>query len=295
MSPKSFKRLKPYLFLLPALFFLAVFTYFPILNAFKTSLFKLNLDFPKGEFAWFENYRILLASSTFRQVISNSLFYSFSTIIIGFTLSLFLAIQLDKNIKLKGFYKVILFYPTMIPMAAAALIWMWIFMPMYGVLDYYLGKLGFASHNWLNDPNLALGCLVVVGVWKRLGYYVLFFLAGLQNIPSSLNEAATIDGANPVQRFFVITLPMISSFSFFVFITSIIDSLQAVDQVYIMTQGGPFESTNLLVYYIYENGFKYWNRGLGSAMTSVLTIFLLIVTVVIFKTVGKKVYYESER
>lgn len=288
------KRMKPYLFLLPALFFLTIFTYYPILNAFKTSLFKLNMDYPKGEFAWFENYRVLFSSSTFWQVIKNSLVYSFSTIVIGFSLSLFLAVQLNKKIKGKAFYKVSLFYPTMIPMAAAALIWMWIFMPMYGVLDHYLGLLGFDSHNWLNDPDLALGSMVVVGVWKRLGYYVLFFLAGLQNIPKSMDEAATIDGANPIQRFFVVTLPMLSSYSFFVFITSIIDSLQAVDQVYIMTQGGPFESTNLLVYYIYENGFKYWNRGLGSAMTTVLTVFLLIATVIIFKTIGKKVYYESE-
>jgi sn-glycerol 3-phosphate transport system permease protein len=293
MSP-NIKRMKPYLFLLPALFFLAIFTYYPILNAFKTSLFKLNMDFPKGEFAWFENYRVLFTSNTFWQVIRNSFVYSISTIVIGFSLSLFLAIQLNGKIKRKSFYKVALFYPTMIPMAAAALIWMWIFMPMYGVLDYYLGLFGFASHNWLNDPNLALGSMVVVGVWKRLGYYVLFFLAGLQNIPKSMDEAATIDGANPIQRFFVVTLPMLSSYSFFVFITSIIDSLQAVDQVYIMTQGGPFESTNLLVYYIYENGFKFWNRGLGSAMTTVLTVFLLIVTVIIFKTIGKKVYYESE-
>jgi len=289
-----FKKIKPYLFLLPAFFFLFVFTLYPIASAVRTSLYKINLSDPKGSFTGAGNYLGLIGDETFMLVLRNSLFYALSTIVIGFALSLFLALLLDKDIRFKSAYKVSLFYPTMIPMAAAALIWMWIFMPMYGLLDYYLGKLGFGSHNWLNDSHLALGCLITVGIWKRLGYYVLFFLAGLQNIPRSLTEAALIDGAKPRQRFFKVTLPMLSSYSFFVFITSIIDSLQAVDQVYIMTQGGPFESTNMLVYYIYETAFKYWDRGKGAAVTTVLTTFLLIVTVVIFKTVGKKVYYEND-
>jgi sn-glycerol 3-phosphate transport system permease protein len=287
-------RIKPYLFLLPAFFFLSIFTLFPIASAVRTSLFKMNLSDYKGSFIGLGNYFSLIGNETFNQVLLNSLVYALSTITIGFMLSLYLAVLLDDDIRLKTFYKVSFFYPTMIPMAAAALIWMWIFIPFYGLLDFYLRKLGFGSHNWLNDPNLALGCLITVGVWKRLGYYVLFFLAGLQNIPRSLTEAAVIDGATPRQRFFRITLPMLSSYSFFVFITSIIDSLQAVDQVYIMTQGGPFESTNMLVYYIYETAFKYWDRGVGSAITTVLTLFLLIVTIIIFGTVGKKVYYEND-
>jgi sn-glycerol 3-phosphate transport system permease protein len=287
-------RLKPYLYLLPAFFFLTIFTLFPIGSAVRTSLFKMNLSNPKGSFIGLGNYASLIGNETFNQVLQNSTLYALSTIVIGFILSLYLAVLLDNDIRLKTFYKVSFFYPTMIPMAAAALIWMWIFIPMYGLLDYYLRKLGLGSHNWLNDPNLALGCLITVGVWKRLGYYVLFFLAGLQNIPRSLTEAAIIDGASQRQRFFKVTLPMLSSYSFFVFITSIIDSLQAVDQVYIMTQGGPFESTNMLVYYIYETAFKYWDRGVGSAITTVLTLFLLAITVLIFRTIGRKVYYENE-
>ncbi|MCF7945837.1 MAG: sugar ABC transporter permease [Spirochaetia bacterium] len=287
-------RIKPYIYLLPAFFFLTVFTYYPIVKAVQTSFYHLNLNYPMGKFVWFANYKEMITSAKLGQVLENTLVYSFLTITIGFILSLFLALKLDSVNKLQNTYKVALFYPTMIPMAAAALIWMWIFIPMYGVLDSFLRKFGIPSHNWLNDPNLALGCLIAVGVWKRLGYYVLFFLAGLQNIPRSLNEAATIDGAGAVRRFFAVTLPMLSSYTFFVFITSIIDSFQAVDQVYIMTQGGPFESTNMIVYYLYEEGFKYYNRGFGSAITAALTLSLLLVTVIIFKTVGKKVYYENE-
>jgi len=287
-------KARPYLFLLPAFFFLFVFTLYPIGVAIRTSLFKINLSNPSGSFTGLGNYLSLLSDRTFGVVLRNSFFYAISTITIGFALSLLLAVLLDTNIRFKSAYKVFLFYPTMIPMAAAALIWLWIYMPQYGLLDSYLIKLGFGSRSWLNDARTALGSLVAVGIWKRLGYYVLFFLAGLQNIPESLNEAAVIDGAKPVYRFFKITLPMLSSYAFFVFITSIIDSIQAVDQVYIMTQGGPNESTNLIVYYIYETGFKYWDRGVAAAMTTLLTVFLLIVTIVVFGTVGKKVYYETE-
>jgi len=289
-----YKKAQPYLLLLPAFFFLFIFTLYPIGVALKTSLFKIDLSNPKGSFIGIGNYLGLLGDKTFGLVLRNTFVYAISTITIGFVLSLFLAVLLDKNIRLKSFYKVSLFYPTMVPMAAASLIWLWIFMPMYGLLDFYLGKLGLGSHNWLNDKNLALGCIVAVGIWKRLGYYVLFFLAGLQNIPASLKEAAIIDGAKPRQQFFKITLPMLSSYSFFIFITSIIDSLQAVDQVYIMTQGGPADSTNMVVYYIYEIAFKHWNRGKGAAVTTILTIFLLIVTLIVFRTIGRKVYYEND-
>ncbi|MCK4516461.1 MAG: sugar ABC transporter permease [Spirochaetaceae bacterium] len=288
------KKAKPYLFLLPAFFFLFVFTFYPIGVAVRTSFFKINLSNPSGSFNGIKNYLDLIGDRTFGVVLRNSLFYALSTIAIGFVLSLLLAVLLDTKIRFKSVYKVSLFYPTMIPMAAGALIWLWIYMPMYGLLDHYLGLLGLGSHNWLNDSRLALGSLVAVGIWKRLGYYVLFFLAGLQNIPASLTEAAVIDGARPFQRFFRITLPMLSSYAFFVFVTSIIDSIQAVDQVYIMTQGGPFESTNMIVYYIYETAFKYWDRGKGAAMTTLLTVFLLLVTIVVFRTIGKNVYYESE-
>lgn len=288
------KKAKPYLFLLPAFFFLFIFTLYPIGVAFRTSLFKINLSNPAGSFNGIGNYIAAFGDRTLGIVLKNSLVYATSTIVIGFLLSLFLAVQLDKQIRLKSAYKVALFYPTMIPMAAGALIWLWIFMPMYGLLDHYLGLLGFGSRSWLNDAKTALGSLVAVGIWKRLGYYVLFFLAGLQNIPKSLTEAAIIDGASATQRFFRVTLPMLSSYAFFVFVTSIIDSIQAVDQVYIMTQGGPNESTNLIVYYIYETAFKYWDRGKGAALTTLLAIFLLAVTVVVFRTIGKKVYYETE-
>ena len=210
------------------------------------------------------------------------------------SLGLFLAVQINKKIHLSTFYKISLFYPTMIPMAAASLIWMWMYIPSYGLFDFFLGKLGIPNINWLNNERIALWSIIAVGVWKYAGYYMILFLAGLQNIPASLVDAAIVEGANNRQKFFFVTFPMISSYTFFIFIINIINSLQAIDQVYIMTQGRPANSTNLIVYYIYEQAFRFWNRGIGSTLTTILILFLLIFISFIFKSIGSRVYYEVE-
>ena len=286
------KKLKPYLYLLPALFFLTIFTYYPVFRAIYLSFFKWNTSYPNKIFTGFSNYIELFRNPDFWKVMKNSLVYSFSTIIISMSLALFLAIQVNRKIFLGTFYKVSLFYPTVIPMAAASLIWMWMYTPNYGLIDFFFGKLGIPKVSWLNDSKTALWSIIAVGIWKYIGYYMILFLAGLQNIPNTLIDAAIVEGANSRQQFFHVTLPMISSYTFFIFIINIINSLQAIDQVYIMTQGGPANSTDLIVYYIYEQGFRFWNRGIASALTTILIFFLLIFISFIFKSIGKRVYYE---
>ena len=286
------RKLKPYLFLLPAFVFLAVFTYFPIVRAIYLSLFQWSTKYPQKVFYGFSNYLDLVRTPLFWRVLKNTFLYSISTIVIGMTLALFLAILVNKKITFASVYKVSLFYPTMVPMAAAALIWMWIFTTQYGLLDFYLGKLGLPYTEWLNDKHVVLWCIVTVGVWKHTGYYMILFLAALQNIPPNLWDAATVEGANSWQRFYRVTFPMISSYTFYIFIINIMDSLQAIDQVYIMTQGGPADASNLLVYYIYQHAFRFWNMGIGSTLTTILIAFLFLFVLLIFGTVGRKVYYE---
>jgi ABC-type sugar transport system permease subunit len=286
------KRLKPYLFLLPTFAFLAVFTYYPIFRAIFISFFEWSTSYPEKVFNGINNYLYLIQNPLFWRVVKNTFLYSISTILIGMSSALFLAILINKKINLASVYKVSLFYPTMIPMAAASLIWMWIFTTQYGLLDFYLGKIGLPKTEWLNNEKLVLWCIVAVGVWKHVGYYMILFLAALQNIPPSLWDAAEVEGANSWQKFHLITFPMISSYTFYIFIINIMDSLQAIDQVYIMTQGGPANASNLLVYYIYEHAFRFWNMGLGSTLTTILIAFLFVFVLVIFATVGKKVYYE---
>ncbi|OHD75674.1 MAG: hypothetical protein A2V99_11405 [Spirochaetes bacterium RBG_16_67_19] len=284
--------IKSYLYILPAFLFLLIFTYYPIFYAIFISFFRWSTDYPQKVFAGVQNYVEILKGDLFWKVAWNTLLYSVSTIFISMALGLFLAVQINKKVRASGVFKVALFYPMMIPLAAAALIWLWIYIPTYGLLDHLLSGLGLPTLPWLNSTETALWCIVAVGVWKHVGYYMILFLAGLYNVPSELLDAATVEGAGGFHRFWRITFPLLSSYTFFVFIINIVDSLQSIDLVYIMTQGRPADATNLMVYYIYQQAFRYWNMGVGSTLTSMLTIFLLICVAVIFSTIGRRIYYE---
>ena len=293
LKAKNHINFSAYLYILPAFFFLFIFTYFPIFHALFISFFKWNTAFPVKVFNGFQNYLSLFKDKVFWKVIKNTIIYSLSTITISISLGLFLAVQIYKKIKMGGFFKVALFYPMMIPGAAAALIWRWIYFPTYGLLGHMLAWVGLKDFPWLSNTSTALWCVVAVGIWKYMGYYMIIFLAGLNNIPNELIDAARVEGAGNWTKFWKITFPLLSSYTFFVFIINIVDSLQSIDLVYIMTRGKPDNSTNLIVYYIYQQAFRYWKKGIGSTLTSMLTIFLLICVIIIFSTIGRKVYYEE--
>jgi sn-glycerol 3-phosphate transport system permease protein len=209
------------------------------------------------------------------------------------TLALALALALLINQKIRGLaiYRALLFYPTMIPMAAAAMIWLWILTPNYGLLNYYGKWLGLPDVHWLGHSKLAIWALVLVGVWKRVGYYMVIYLAGLQVIPDYLYEAARIEGAGPWQRFSRVTFPLVSPTSFFVGVMAVIDAFQAIDQVYLMTGGGPGNATNLFIFYIYQNAFRFFDFGYGSAISAILFLILLGLTLLVFRTLHRKVHY----
>ena len=286
------RRIAPLLYILPAFSFLAIFTYYPIAYSVFISLFRWSTAYPKRVFAGFANYLQIFREPLFAVVLRNTAIYSLSTIFFGMVLGLLFAIQINKRIRASGAFKVALFYPTMIPMAAAGLIWLWIYAPTYGLLDNFLRLLGLPNAGLLYRSNTALMCIVIVSVWKHVGYYMILFLAGLQNIPEELIDAATIEGAGNWRRLRSIILPLISPYTFFIFIINIVDSLQSVDLVYIMTQGKPANATNLIVYYIYQQAFRFWNMGMGSTLTTLLTLFLLCCVTIVFATFGRRVYYE---
>ena len=290
---RRYEKIKPYLYILPAFFFLLLFTYYPIFRAIYISFFNWSTDYPVKVFNGIRNYIDVLNNSVFWHVVRNTVVYSISTIFLSMSTGLFLALQVNRNVRGGGFFKVALFYPMMIPGAAAALIWLWMYVPTYGVLDHFLASLGLRGLPWLTSTKTALWCIVAVGVWKHMGYYMILFLAGLNNIPGELEDAARVEGAGSWKRFWRITFPLLSSYTFFIFVINIVDSLQSIDLIYIMTQGSPADSTNLIVYYIYQQAFRYWNMGVGSTLTSMLTLFLLICVVVIFSTIGRRVYYEA--
>lgn len=285
-------RLRPYLYILPAFLFLFFFTYYPAGFAIFRSFFHWNTSNIQPVFAGLHNYRQLLSSARFWEVVRNTVVYSVTFIASSMLLALFLALQINKIKRAASFYKSAFFYPTMIPMAAAALIWLFMYLPDYGLINYYLRQVGIESVGWLNDRNIALFSVTMVGIWKYTGYYMLLFLAGLRNVPDEMIDAADIEGASNWVKLRQIVLPLISSHTFFIMVIAIINAMEAVDQIYIMTQGGPSNSTNLIVYFIYQQGFRFWDMGTASALTALLVVTLVIVVSSLFASLGRKVYYE---
>ncbi len=284
-------KIVPYLFLLPSAIFLITFTYYPIFRSFYLSFFENNLWMPEAEFNGLGNYRLILEDELFFNVIKNNLLYLIGTIPVLIALSLFIAIIINERSKFREFYEASVFMPTLVPMAAAAMLWVFIYNPDIGILNRVLGFLGISGRAWINSSKTALQSLMVVMVWKNLGYFVILFLAGLQNINFSLYESAKINGANWLQKHLYITLPLITPTLVFVIIVNIIESFRVFDIVHIMTQGGPANSTNVFVYYIYQQSFKYWDLGIGNALTSILVIILFITIVFIMKSLRERIQY----
>ena len=284
-----------YLYLLPSLAFLAIFTYYPMAFSTYLSLFRWNVLNPDKVFVGLANYLHLWHEPLFWLVLRNNLFYALGTIPTSMALALFLAILVNQKLgAARSIYRVALFYPTMIPMVAAAMLWVWIFNPGIGLFNYYASFLGTPRIEWLYDRYWALPAIIIMSIWKNFGYFMLIYLAALQGIPAELYEAASLEGAGAWSRFREITFPLLAPTSLFVFVVAIISSFQVFDQVFVMTQGGPADQTNVLVFYIYQNAFRFWDIGMGAALTTIFICLLLVLIGVVFRYVGRGVYYEAE-
>ena len=234
----------------------------------------------------------MLHDSIFWQAVFNNVIYGVFTIFPTMLLALFLAILIDEVSKFKTFYQIGIFYPTIIPMTAAAMVWMFMYDPSLGIINKFLGLLHLPQPGWLGDSKTSLLSLIIMAIWKNLGYYMLLYLAGLQLIPRELYEAADMEGANGFRKHYHVTFPLVSPTTLFVFIVSIIQSFKVFTQVYLMTQGGPGYSSSVLVFYIYENAFRYWDIGMASALTSVMILVLLFLVLLVFGVFGKRVTYS---
>ncbi|HSD51068.1 MAG TPA: sugar ABC transporter permease [Candidatus Methylomirabilis sp.] len=285
----------PYLYLLPSLVFLALFTYYPMGFSAYLSVFRWNVLNPERIFVGLENYFHLWREPLFWLVLRNNLFYALGTIPTTMALALFLAVLVNQKLGVaRSVYRVALFYPTMIPMVAAAMLWVWIFNPGIGLFNYYTSFLGVPRIEWLYDRHWALPAIIIMSIWKNFGYFMLIYLAALQGIPADLYEAADIEGAGAWRRFWGITFPLLTPASLFVFVVAIISSFQVFDQVFVMTQGGPADQTNVLTFFIYQNAFRFWDIGMGATLTTIFVCLLLVLIVGVFRYVGQRVYYEAD-
>ncbi|UQA60966.1 carbohydrate ABC transporter permease [Polyangium aurulentum] len=275
MKPR--RPVHPFLFLAPTALVLGLFFFWPLAIVLKNSFYRWDLLTPP-EYVGLSNYALLLSSGELSGTVLRTLSYSVVVVTVSLALGLGLAVALDRPGRLYAFVRGAVFSAYVVSWVAVALLWMWILDADGGLLSTLLRKLGLPALSWLGDPRVALFALAGVSIWKITGYSMVIFLAGLQDIPRSLYEAAALDGAGPLQRFRHVTWPMLRPSAAFVGTTSLILSFQAFDVVRVMTQGGPVKSTTVFVYAIYEHVFVNLRVGRASALTVVFFVFLLLLT-----------------
>lgn len=272
--------LSAFFFLTPTMIIFLTFILFPVLFSFYLSFQEWNMFSNEATYVGFDNYSKMFQSDEFWSVLKNTLFFTLGTVPLNMALSLLIAIALNKKIKGKKFLRTAFFAPVIISPVAAAVIWRWIYDPNYGLLNYGISQFGIGSINWLNDPTAAMFALIIMAVWKTFGINMVLFSAGLQGIPETYYEAAEIDGAGTWSKFWNITVPMLAPTTFFIMIMSMITSFQVFDLVYVLTSGGPLGSTKVLVFFVYEYAFKFFEMGYASAAAYVLFVILIILTMV---------------
>jgi multiple sugar transport system permease protein len=283
------QNLAGWIFILPAILGTLIFIVVPVLCSFGLSFAKWDLLNPI-EFVGLENYKLLFVDDLFYKILLNTVIFALSTSIFGVIIPLALASILNSKIRGSEFYKTTYFLPFITPMVVVGIVWAWIFDPNIGLLN----QVFHININWLYDSNFALPALIIVSVWKLIGYNMIIFLSSLSSISNSMFEAAKIDGANAFQTFKNVTVPLLSPTIFFVIIITAISSFQVFDLIYLMTQGGPFDSTNVLVYAIYKNAFEYFNVGKASAIAYVLFAIILVLTLIQWSLRRKIVYNEID-
>lgn len=282
------ERFAGWVFILPALLGTLIFIVIPVICSFGLSFTKWDLLNPI-QFVGLDNYKEIFSETLFFKIFWNTVVFAISTSVLGVIIPLVLACILNSKIRGAEFYKTAYFLPFITPMIVIGVVWEWIFDPNIGLLNHIL----HLHINWLYDTHFAMPALIIVSVWKLIGYNMVIFLSSLSGISQSMFEAAKIDGATPFQTFKNVTIPLLSPSIFFVVIITAISSFQVFDLIYLMTQGGPLDSTNVLVYAIYKNAFEYFNVGKASAIAYVLFFIILVLTLVQWSLRKKLVYNED--
>ena len=280
------------IFLAPNMIGLTVFIVIPVIAGFVISFTDWDM-LSAPEFIGFDNYVELLTDDPlFWLTLKNTVVYSLFVIPGSIIISLALALALNTKIKAVGIYRTIYFLPYISSTIAISLVWKWIMHPDFGILNGFLGLFGVPRLGWLQDRNMALFSVALVAIWHSAGYNMTIFLAGLKGIPKTYYEASEIDGASYWQRFRHITFPLLTPTLFFVLILSLIGSFQVFNLVYIMTQGGPGNATQVYVYYLWENAFSFFRMGYASAMAYILFLIMLVITLFQVRLVGRRVHYD---
>ncbi len=285
-----------YMFLAPALILMMVFVVVPVVASFVMSLTDFNIralaNWGNARFIGFGNYIRLFGDELFWKALRNTLYFVGIGVPLAVTLSLLLAALLNSPLnRAKNLFRIGYYLPSITETVAIAVVWRWVLNSRYGILKQALEMVGLDSPNWLGDPAWAMPAIIMMAVWKGLGHNALIFLAGLQSIPSTVYEAAQIDGANGWEQFRFVTLPLLAPTTFFVGTMTLIGYLQLFAEPYTLTDGGPLDATLSIVLYMYRHGFKFFNLGYASAMAYVLFGLIFVATLLTMKRKGEEVTF----
>jgi len=279
------------LFLAPTLLGLAILSAGPILATLAISLTKWDL-LTAPQFVGLDNFAALVSDDRFLKAMRNTIFYTVVSVPLGMAIALGLAMALNQTIRGIAFIRTAYFLPVVTSTIAIALVWQWIYSSDAGLLNQAIGLFGIPSQRWLSDPVLVMPSIVAMSIWQGLGINVIIFLAGLQAIPTELLDAASVDGAGRWARTRHITLPLLTPSIFFTGILSLIGSFQVFDQIYVLARPKPTEATITIVYFIYENGFKFFKMGYATAASWILFIIVAALTAVYFRSQDRWVHYQ---
>ena len=281
-----------YLLLLPALGFLLMFTHYPMLATLWESVFSAARNGHPAQFVGLDNYRALLDDDTFLLSLRNNLLYAAITIPLSVVLALLMALAVNRRLRGNAVTRAAFFIPSLLPMVAIANLWLFFYTPQLGLLNKLLALFSLPAVNWLGQPDTALYSLMAVSVWREAGFFMIFYLAALQQIDPRLAEAAEIEGASRGDYFRRVQWPLLMPTTLFILINASMNAFRIVDQVIAMTNGGPNNSTSLLLFYIYRTAFSYWDLPYASAMTVVLLVILASIALIKFNLMDKRAHYQ---
>ena len=276
---KYYSKYAPYLFLLPAAVVLVIFFFIPFFQTFLLSFLDYSTNIYKPEFIGLENYIKLLHNPIFYKVLWNTFIYLFVAVPILAIFPLFLAVLINQKIRGVTLYKILIYLPVIVSIVVAAIAFKWLYADQ-GILNYAVTSLGFSSIGWLTDPNYALYSVIIVTIWKGIGYYMIIYLAALMSVPNELYEACDFDGASFLTNHLTVTIPHIMPTIALVTTISAISAMKVFAEIYVMTKGGPLNSSKTIVYYIYERAFENLDLGFASAMAVVLLIIVMLFSLI---------------
>ncbi|MEI6759773.1 MAG: sugar ABC transporter permease [Betaproteobacteria bacterium] len=281
-----------WLLVLPACVLLAAFTHIPIIATFIHSFYSSPKPRRPSRFVGFDNYEAMLGDPIFWKSLWNNLIYAGVSVPVSIALALAMALFVNSKLRGQGALRLAYFTPTVLPMIAVANIWLFFYNPQYGLIDQLLKPFGVIGVNWLGSQGTALWCLIVVGIWKEAGFFMIFYLAALQQISTELRECAAIEGASRWTFFWRVSFPLLMPTTLFVMINAVINAFRLVDHIFVMTGGGPDNATSVLLYQIYVVGFKFFDQAYAATLTMVLLLILGVIAIGQFLLADKRVHYQ---